>query len=380
MSVSDTTDETKAADGKKALPQTTTAMDMLPPELVAAVRAMPVLEENTERPGPRNATVPRERHAVPVPSEGADGLFSQSWFPICLASEVGVGQVQGFDFLDGRVVVWRGADGEAHVTSAFCPHMGASLEAGDVVGDRIRCAFHHWEYAGSGQCEKTAIGDTPPKSACLFVFPSIEKYGIVWAFNGEEPLYDLPDFPYPADTLLMKTIVLPDPMPVDPWVQCANTPDIQHIKTLHRVTFDGEPEEKIEWNDFDMQYDFEGRYDTGTHVSWRIGVFGTSLYYQSSDLEGRWFGFLVPMGLLRPGLTRNFMVLAVHKTDDPEADRDFLEHCLLTEIGVVGEDTHIMTTMKFRPGSLTRSDKVLSRYFDFLRKYPRAHPSAPFIR
>ena len=41
---------------------------------------------------------------------------------------------------DGRVVVWRGEDGRAHVTSAFCPHLGASLEAGDVVGQRVRCA------------------------------------------------------------------------------------------------------------------------------------------------------------------------------------------------------------------------------------------------
>jgi len=360
-------------------PQTTSAMAAIPEELAAAIRDMPVLDNPVTRAGPAEAVVPAERHARPIPAEGTGGLFTQSWFPICLASAVAPGQIEGFDFLDGRVVVWRGADGQAHVTSAFCPHMGASLEAGDVVGNRVRCAFHHWEYGGHGQCEKTAIGDPPPSSACLYVFPSMEKFGLIWAFNGERPLYDIPDFGHPQEQMLLKTIELPELMPVDPWVQCCNTPDIQHIKTLHRIAFD-EQESPMQWDDFSLQYEFQGFFDSGSRARWHVGVFGTALYYQSAELEGRWFGFMVPMGLVRPGLTRNFMVLAVLRTSDPQADRDFLEHCLLTEIGIVGEDTHIMTSMHFRPGTLTRSDRVLGHYFKFLREYPRAHPSADFIK
>jgi nitrite reductase/ring-hydroxylating ferredoxin subunit len=360
-------------------PETTTAIAAVPANVAELIRAMPVLEDPRDEPGPTEAVIPPERQAQPIPPEGAGGLFTQSWFPICLASSVRPGEIRGFDFLDGRVVVWRGDDGRARVTSAYCPHMGASLEAGDVVGNRVRCAFHHWEYGGDGRCERTAIGDTPPRSACLFVFPSMEKYGVIWAFNGERPLYDIPSFPYPTDRLLLKTVELPDLMPVDPWVQCCNTPDIQHIKTLHRIAFD-ETESPIRWGDFSMEYEFQGFFDSGSRGRWHVGVFGTSLYYQSAELEGRWFGFMVPMGLVRPGQTRNFMVLAVLRTDDALADRDFLEHCLLTEIGILGEDTHIMTTMQFRPGTLTRSDRVLGYYFRFLREYPRAHPSAPFIR
>ena len=33
--------------------------------------------------------------AAELPREGDDGLFSQSWFPICLASDVAPGQVRG---------------------------------------------------------------------------------------------------------------------------------------------------------------------------------------------------------------------------------------------------------------------------------------------
>ncbi len=359
-------------------PATSTAIDAVPPELAELLRALPVLASPVDDMEQRRAIVPAARRAEPVPAEGADGLFTQSWFPICLATEVATGSIQGFDFLDGRVVVWRGEDGRAHVTSAFCPHLGASLEAGDVVGQRVRCAFHHWEYGTDGRCAKTAIGDTPPPSACLFVFPSMERYGLIWAFNGIEPLYAVPRFPLAAEKMLIKTIALPDLMPVDPWVQCCNTPDIQHIKTLHRIQFD-EDASNMQWRDHSLMYEFEGFFDSGTAASWQVGVFGTSLYYQSAYLDGRWFGFMVPMGLVRPGMTRNYMVLAVEKTGDTAADREFLEQCLLTEVGIVGEDTHIMTSMRFRPGTLTRSDRTLGHYFKFLRDYPRAHPSAAFI-
>ena len=50
----------------------------------------------------------RRRLGQPIPHEGENGLFSQSWFPICLSSEVQSGQILGSDFLDGRVVVFRG--------------------------------------------------------------------------------------------------------------------------------------------------------------------------------------------------------------------------------------------------------------------------------
>ena len=45
-----------------------------------------------------------------IPREGQDGLFTQSWFPICMSSEIPVGVVKGYGFLDGRVVVYRGEE------------------------------------------------------------------------------------------------------------------------------------------------------------------------------------------------------------------------------------------------------------------------------
>ena len=95
------------ADADK--PSTTSAVANVPEELAAHIRAMPVLDDPTERPGPEQAVIPPERLAAPIPPEGAGGLFTQSWFPICLSSAIPPGVVKGFDFLDGRVVVWEPA-------------------------------------------------------------------------------------------------------------------------------------------------------------------------------------------------------------------------------------------------------------------------------
>jgi len=333
---------------------------------------------NINRPQSQN---PRSRvQGDHIPAEGENGLFTQSWFPICLSTEIPVGVVKGYGFLDGRIVVYRGDDGVANVTSAFCPHLGADLRSGDVIGNTLRCAFHHWSYDGDGRCVATKIGDPPPGTARLYKFASQERYGIIWAFNGDDPHYDLPDFPYPEEELVFRALVNGAPSNVDPWVQCANTPDIQHIKALHNIVFTQDDPEDIAWTDHSMVYSFTGVHTDGAEIDNVVGLYGTSLYYQATVYAGRWFGFLNPMGLPEPGHAQNYMVLCARKDmGTPEEVEAFLDFVEAVEKGVVAEDMLVMDSMKFRPGTLTRSDRTLARFFDYMRAYPRAHPSADFI-
>jgi len=317
----------------------------------------------------------------PIPAEGENGLFTQSWFPLCLSSEVATGQVLGMDFLGGRVIVFRGVSGVAQILSAYCPHLGADLAVGDVYEDTIRCAFHHWQYNQDGVCIQTGVGDPPPPAACLFKFPTAEKHGIIWAFNGEEPRFEIPDFPYPADELVTKVEAFERLVNVDPWVICCNTPDIQHIKALHGITFDQQdPDEEIEWTDHSMLYDFKGRHANGEPIEYRVGIFGTSIFYQSSTFNGRWFGFIAPLGLPRPGRCKTYMIIAARKSDGDAASTEaFLNFAMDLEKRVVREDVPILQTIHFKPGTLTKSDKALGKFLQYLRNYPRAHPAAEFI-
>ena len=72
---------------------------------------------------------------------------------------------------------------------------------GKVVDNCIQCAFHHWEYDSTGQCVKTGWGERGPRGARLFKFPTAEKFGLIWAFNGEAAWWNLPDCQYPDDQL-----------------------------------------------------------------------------------------------------------------------------------------------------------------------------------
>lgn len=327
-----------------------------------------------------DSTTPRKRpEAVRPPAEGEDGLFSLSWHPICLSTDVEPGQVKGFDFLDGRVVVMRGENGLAQVLSAYCPHMGADLAVGQVIGERLRCAFHHWQYEASGKCVLTASGDPPPPSARLFRFATVERYGVVFAFNGEQATWDLPGFPFPEEDLLVRVERFAERLPVDPWVICCNTPDVQHIRVLHNIRFDSDdPGAAAEWTDHSMLYNFTGTHAQGERLSFRVGIHGTTIFYQAGEIQGRWFGFLAPMKVVRPGLSELYMIIAVKRNEpQPEA---FLDQMFALERHVVSEDLDVLRTIRFHPGTLTASDRTLARFLDYLKRYPRAHPAAGFIR
>jgi phenylpropionate dioxygenase-like ring-hydroxylating dioxygenase large terminal subunit len=92
-------------------------------------------------------------------------LYEQNWYAVAMSDEVAAGASIGADYLDGRVVVWRGEDGVARVMNAWCAHLGADLSVGQVVGNDIRCAFHHWQYGDDGVCTRIPAGDKiPPKA------------------------------------------------------------------------------------------------------------------------------------------------------------------------------------------------------------------------
>ena len=329
---------------------------------------------------------PQRPRGKPIPREGENGVFTESWFPICPSYEIAKGQVIGRPFLNGRVIVFRGEDGVAQVLSAYCPHMGADLGVGRVVGNHVACAFHKWEYDGAGFCRRTGIGDPPPKNARLFKFPCVEKFGLVWAFNGLEPWWQIPEFPLPESELAIDVKYDVPSMPVDPWIVCANTPDWQHIKIVHHVDFDStDMFKRIKWTRHSMEYSFRGRMteQNDEEVDYNVGIFGTSMFHIHGTRNGQWFAILTAFGMPAPGVTQNYFVIGVPKGDgspESEARIRFLHQALfMMGRNMVFEDRPILHTLKYTPGAMTKSDQALARFLDLVRNFPRSHHSADFI-
>src|SRR3546814_18974792 len=97
-----------------------------------------------------------------------------------------------FKFCDSRIAVFRGEDGVVRAVSARCKHMGADVGLGQVVGNNVRCPYHHWEYNGQGSCVRIPSGDKIPTDTSLFSFHCEETQGLIWFFLGQAPTYPAP--------------------------------------------------------------------------------------------------------------------------------------------------------------------------------------------
>lgn len=327
-----------------------------------------------------------KRVEKPLPIEGADGVFTQTWYAVCMSDEVGPGQIVGSEFLDGRIVTYRDNKGKAHVVSAYCPHLGARLDNGEVVDDRIQCPFHKFEFDCDGKCIKTGYDAPPPPAARLFVFPTVERFGLIWAFNGEEPLWELPDFEFPDEDLHFYVKVFGE-FDADPHVLCCNTPDYQHFRTVHHLEWshpDPDPNKDFRWTDHSFQFDLEGYHWNKTPMKFTFGIYSTSLYYQQGYLNDKWYGYLTPFKITTPGNTLVYFVVAVKKEgespEDIERVQKWAEEAMELEVKFVSQDVPVLNGVKFRQGALTKRDLPLAMYLDMVRAQPRAHPSQDFIR
>jgi phenylpropionate dioxygenase-like ring-hydroxylating dioxygenase large terminal subunit len=103
------------------------------------------------------------------------------WHPVALAEDVAQ-QPQAATLLERDLVLWRDAAGAVHVWADQCPHRGARLSMGHVVGGRLECAYHGWQFLPDGQCVQVpALPEfVPPPSHCARTYEACEKYGLIW--------------------------------------------------------------------------------------------------------------------------------------------------------------------------------------------------------
>ena len=328
-----------------------------------------------------------ERPYRRFPKEGENGLYSQSWYPICLSDEVKPGEVIGRELFGGRVVVFRGENGEATVLSPYCAHLGMDLAQGKVVGNNLQCLFHQYEYDQTGTCVKTGWGPMPPAGTCVFKFPVQERYNIIWAFNGTKPLFDLPDMRYPDEELHTFT-----------WQSCemscniteivAQVPDWGHLRFMHGDTMVTQ-EPNFEFSDYHFGYEVTGMHFEGDirdreqgedYPQVRIYIYGTQIMRMELMVNGVWVGSIGAQVPRRPGKVEMFGMLAVAKDSGSEEERNQTIAWVKKEVDkTFVEDTPIYENIRFKPNAFTEMDNVLERYLDYVCRFPKANPAANFI-
>src|SRR5688500_11422362 len=105
-----------------------------------------------------------------------------AWIPIALGRDVPVGVTRAV-IVDGReIVIWRGADGVAHVWEDRCPHRGMRLSLGFVRDNALNCLYHGWQYGAGSQCLRIPAHPdlTVPPTIRANAYAAAETGGMVW--------------------------------------------------------------------------------------------------------------------------------------------------------------------------------------------------------
>lgn len=166
------------------------------------------------------------------------------WYPVAYAAEIDPGP-RAVQLFGERLAVWRDQSGSLTAVLDECPHRGARLSQGWVVGSCLTCPYHGWRYAPDGRCVEIPANDPGlpvPSRARVSTAPAAERYGLVWVCIGPAPS-SIPTLPecerddYVVIHELMEEWHASAPRIID------NGLDVTHVAFVHRnsVGSDGAP-------------------------------------------------------------------------------------------------------------------------------------------
>lgn len=122
-------------------------------------------------------------------------ILSRQCFPVARAIDVHDKPIS-VTLLDLELVVYRTTSG-IHVGRDLCPHRGVPLSMGCVRGEELVCAYHGLRYDTEGKCVQIPAQPSlkPPARMQVTMFPSVERYGLVWTCLSPEGDASIPSMP-----------------------------------------------------------------------------------------------------------------------------------------------------------------------------------------
>nr|WP_237438406.1 Rieske 2Fe-2S domain-containing protein [Alteraurantiacibacter buctensis] len=303
-----------------------------------------------------------------------DGKHFQAWYPLHVAKDLLPGKIVGRQFLDSKIILYRDPDGNPVAQTAYCPHIGADLSDGAIVEGQVQCPYHHWRFGTDGHCKHIPSGTHPPRAAKIHNYPVAEKWGLIWVFNGTEPLYEVPTFNGDESEYIYMARERPDVIMTDSWIQGSNGLDFQHLTAVHNMPEEAKPG-KVIFNDYTVEYPFTGMSPEG----WNR-MYGGNCLVGHCALPIPTNNYVIfCTNAPEPGRSESFWVAAVKQMDgetreEAEARLEALDQFLF---GFFAEDEYVLNGLRLRlPGDskLIKDDLYFGKYFEFLDRFPRAAP------
>jgi cholesterol 7-dehydrogenase len=161
------------------------------------------------------------------------------WYHVLDSADLRPGRVRHVEALGADLAVFRGDDGQVSALAGHCPHMGALLAGGTVVGGCVQCPFHGWRFRADGLLDSVPHLAAPPRVRTR-TWPVHEACGMVFVYQG--PAGDEAAPPYRPDlwpelqTASYRHLGRHAPRDVAMHLLefAENTVDLQHFEVLHR--------------------------------------------------------------------------------------------------------------------------------------------------
>ena len=117
-------------------------------------------------------------------------FMRNAWYVAAWDHEVTNDKPFGRIILNEPVVMYRKRDGGVVALEDRCCHRHYPLHRGTVVEDRIECAYHGFQYDGTGKCVRIPAQDAIPEGARVRRYPVAERYRWIWVWMGDPALAD----------------------------------------------------------------------------------------------------------------------------------------------------------------------------------------------
>lgn len=161
--------------------------------------------------------------------------FPRGWYVVGFSKDLAPGQLETVHYLGDDIVLFRTEAGEFAAVDKTCPHLGAHLGGGKVVGECVRCPFHDWAFDARGKCVDVPYAPKIPPKAKVRAWPVLEQDGLLMVFygpSGEAPwtVPPLEQEGWTADRTI-RWELRSHPQEVG-----ENTVDCSHLGPVHHVT------------------------------------------------------------------------------------------------------------------------------------------------
>ena len=332
----------------------------------------------------------RAEHA---PTAMSFPTFPVSWYFFGPTAELRRGPVTR-ELFGQRLVAFRTARGRLAVLAAQCCHMGTDLGRGCVVGEAIRCPYHHWEFDPEGRCSRIPASAEIPAFARQRSFPVTERHGNLFVFNARAPLFPLPFYP----GLMPDELQCSQPVEVTlecPWYMIgANAFDLQHFRASHDRVLLGEPtidcptkfsrraSARFTVAGHSLQ-DRLTRLLAGNEVALSITDYcGNMMFATATFRRARSYGLVVTQPLA-DGRVR-VRVLVMKRRSRSFLGRLFYDRLSLAVRRIffrnfLSADAERLVGVRYNPARLIAADQNLAEYFEWLAGVSRGAPVAtPF--